>query len=198
MTTHSLLARVACLCLVGALAGCGGSKTDSNEPKASADASASSTGTGEPATQEPKSAKAAAELSAEFVTGKGPKTLAEAKGKVVIVDFWATYCGPCKKSFPKYQQLLDEFGSDLAVIAVSVDEPGDVKVDKLKDFAAKAKVSFAVVWDKEHKTAGTYNPEKMPTSFIIDKDGNIAHVHAGYEDGEENKIADEVRALIKK
>lgn len=142
--------------------------------------------------------KAAAELSVTPVTGEGPKSLAEAKGKVVIVDFWATYCDPCRKSFPKYQEMVDQFGGDLAVIAVSVDDPSDVQEDKLKDFAKETGVKFSVVWDKDHKTAGLYNPPKMPTSFIIDKDGNIVHRHAGYESGEEDKIAEEVKALLGK
>ena len=53
---------------------------------------------------------AAPEIAAEAVTGEGPATLADASGKVVILDFWATYCAPCKKSFPKYQELVDQFG----------------------------------------------------------------------------------------
>jgi cytochrome c biogenesis protein CcmG/thiol:disulfide interchange protein DsbE len=141
---------------------------------------------------------AAKELQAEFVTGEGPKTLADAKGKVVIVDFWATYCDPCRKSFPKYQELVDQFGGDLAVIAVSVDEPGDVSAEKIKAFADETGVKFAVVWDKEHKTADAYKPSKMPTSFVLDKEGNVRHTHAGYESGEEDKIAAEVKALLGK
>ncbi|MBL8741199.1 MAG: TlpA family protein disulfide reductase, partial [Myxococcales bacterium] len=91
---------------------------------------AASNTTGDGAADGPTAAagdgKAAAELVATYVTGEGPKTLAEAKGKVVIVDFWATYCDPCRKSFPKYQELVDQFGGELAVIAISVDEPSDV------------------------------------------------------------------------
>lgn len=141
---------------------------------------------------------AAKELQVEFVTGEGPKNLAEAKGKVVIVDFWATYCDPCRKSFPKYQELVDQFGGDLAVIAVSVDEPGDVSPEKIKAFADETGVKFAVVWDKEHKTADAYKPSKMPTSFVLDKEGIVRHTHAGYESGEEDKIAAEVKALLGK
>lgn len=142
--------------------------------------------------------KAAAELTATYVIGEGPKTLAEAKGKVVIVDFWATYCDPCRKSFPKYQELVDQFGGELAVIAISVDEPSDVDEAKLKEFAKETGVKFTILWDKEHKTADAFKPPKMPTSFILDKEGNVAHKHAGYEGGEEQKIADEVKALLGK
>ncbi|HSN97895.1 MAG TPA: TlpA disulfide reductase family protein [Candidatus Nanopelagicales bacterium] len=140
----------------------------------------------------------APEISASPVTGDGPKTLGEASGKVVILDFWATYCDPCKKSFPKYQEMVEEFGGDLAIIAISVDDPDDASEDKLKAFAAETGVKFPIVWDKDKSAAQKYNPPKMPTSFIIDKEGNVKHIHAGYESGEEAKIADEVKALLGK
>ena len=59
-------------------------------------------------------------------------------------------------------------------------------------------VTFAIVWDKEQKTAGVYKPPKMPTSYIIDKDGVLRHIHAGYESGEADKIDAEVSALLGK
>lgn len=179
----SLLAAAALAC--GVAAGCGGGGGGDGEGPKAANGAA-----GEGST--------AAEISATYVTGEGPKSLADAKGKVVILDFWATYCGPCKKSFPKYQELVDQFGGDLAVIAVSVDEPGDVSEEKLKEFAKETGVKFSILWDKEHKTADSYKPPKMPTSFILDKDGNVKFQHAGYESGEEDKIASEVKSLLGK
>ncbi len=185
--TLSLLVLGSALAWVGL--GCAGGGGEG--PKAT-DGDGSSAGSG------PASSGGAAEIQGTFVIGEGPKTLAEAKGKVVIVDFWATYCQPCKKSFPKYQELVDQFGGELAVIGVSVDEPGDVDEAKLKEFVASTKVKFPIIWDKEHKTAEAYKPPKMPTSFIIDKDGNVAHQHAGYESGEEEKIAEQVKKLLGK
>lgn len=138
----------------------------------------------------------APELSAEPVMGDGPTTLAEASGKVVIVDFWATYCDPCKKSFPKYQELVDQFGGDLTVIAVSVDDPEDASQEKLEEFVNSTGVKFSIVWDKEQATAKKYSPPKMPTSFVIDQTGVIRHVHAGYETGEEEEIEKEVQDLL--
>lgn len=141
--------------------------------------------------------KKAVELNgATFVQGDGPKNFADAKGKVVILDFWGTYCEPCKESFPKYQAMVEQFGGDLVIIAVSEDEP-DESVDKLKKFAEKAKAKFVILWDKEKTIAKVYDPQKMPTAFIIDKEGKIANIHAGYAAGEEKKIADEVKALLK-
>ncbi|EYF04339.1 TlpA family protein disulfide reductase [Chondromyces apiculatus] len=191
MISRSTIFRTAALCASVALSvaslGCGGS---------TAEAGGGATETG--ANQGGLVGQKAPEIAAAAVTGEGPKTLAEASGKVVILDFWATYCAPCKKSFPKYQEMVEELGSDVAVIAVSVDDPEDATEDKLKKFAEETGVKFSIVWDKDKATAGKYSPPKMPTSFIIDKDGNVKHVHAGYESGEEAKIADEVKALLGK
>lgn len=193
MTTHSIF-RASSLALVTALAlsaaGCGGGGTPAT------------TGGESPKTPEGGASGAvgskAPELSATPVSGDGPKKLADAAGKVVIVDFWATYCDPCKKSFPKYQQMVDQFGGELVVIGVSVDDPEDASEDKLKEFASATGAKFSIVWDKEQATAGKYSPPKMPTSYVIDKEGVVRHVHAGYESGEEDKIAEEVNALLGK
>jgi len=140
--------------------------------------------------------KEAPEVKGEAVGGDGPKSLAEGKGQVVIVDFWATFCDPCRKSFPAYQELVDKYAGDLAVIAVSVDDPEDVTADEVKQFADELGVTFSIVWDKSQETAGVYKPPKMPTSYVIDKDGVIRHIHAGYESGEQAKIDEEVGALL--
>lgn len=142
--------------------------------------------------------KPAPDFAAESVTGEGPATLKDAKGSVVILDFWATYCGPCKKSFPKYQALVEQFGGEVNVLAVSTDDAGDVTKAEIEEFAKKTGVKFAVVWDKAKEAAKLYSPPTMPTSFIIDKEGVVKHVHAGYKDGEEEEITNEVKALLGK
>lgn len=189
MTSKKLLhasALLAASALSLAAVGCGGGEAGSG---AANDASAAKGGLiGSPAP----------DFSAEPVTGNGPKTLADAKGKVVILDFWATFCEPCKKSFPKYQELADQFGSDLAVLAVSVDEPDSAKKDDLVKFAKDTGVKFSIVWDKDHQAVKKYSPPTMPSSFIIDKSGVVRHMHAGYQTGEEAKIAEEVKQLLGK
>jgi peroxiredoxin len=142
--------------------------------------------------------KPAPDFSADSVTGEGPSSLKDAKGTVVILDFWATFCGPCKKSFPKYQALVEKFGGEVNVLAVSVDEPDSVTKEQIVEFAKSTGVKFPVVWDKEQKAVKLYSPPTMPTSFVIDKEGVIRHVHAGYKDGEEDQIGEEVKALLGK
>ena len=138
----------------------------------------------------------APEVQAESVNGAGPATLAEAKGLVTIVDFWATYCDPCRKSFPKYQEMVDKFAGKLVVIGVSVDDPEDAGTEEIQAFADELGVTFPIVWDKEQKTAEAYKPAKMPTSFVIDKKGSIRHVHAGYTADEADDIVKEIEALL--
>jgi len=140
--------------------------------------------------------KDAPEVAGEYVAGDGPKTLADAKGTVTIVDFWGTFCEPCKKSFPKLQELVDTQAGKLFVIAVSQDDGEETKPEDIKKFAEELKVSFPIVWDKEKKTAGAYHPPKMPTTYLIDKKGTVRHVHGGYTEGEDEKLAKEVEALI--
>ncbi|MFP6685291.1 MAG: TlpA disulfide reductase family protein [Polyangiaceae bacterium] len=141
--------------------------------------------------------KKAPEVAGVYVGGDGPATIADAAGQVIIVDFWATYCEPCKKSFPMYQELVDKHAGAVVVIGVSVDDPEDVSQDDIKAFATELNVTFPIVWDKEHKTAEAYKPPKMPTSYVIDKSGNIRHVHSGYSPSEAEEIANEVDELLK-
>ena len=142
--------------------------------------------------------KAACEIEGEHVAGEGPATLAAAKGSVAIVDFWATWCEPCKKSFPAYQSISDKFAGKVAVIAVSVDDPDDKTADDLKTFAAEnGEVTFPLVWDKTKATSGQYKPETMPTSYIIDREGIVRHIHVGFKGDVTAKMDSEVEALLK-
>jgi peroxiredoxin len=143
---------------------------------------------------------AAPEIGSEAVSGDGPKTLKDAQGKIVILDFWGTFCEPCKKSFPKYQEIVDQFPGEVTVIAVAVDEPDSTKKEQLTAFAAENHAKFAIVWDKDHSAAEKYGMRSltMPSSFIIDKAGVVRHLHVGFKDGEEAKVAEEVKGLIGK
>ena len=147
--------------------------------------------------------KPAPAFSAEWIMGEGPKTLAEARGKVVIVDFWATYCDPCKKLFPKYQELVKQFGGEIAVIAISIDEKGDSQEEAkstkeaIQKFVKNAGVTFPIVWDIDQTAVNTYNPPKMPTSYLIDKAGIVRSVHAGYRGADEAMIVEEIKALLR-
>lgn len=142
--------------------------------------------------------KTACEVEAEHVMGEGPTDLGAARGMVVVVDFWATWCEPCKKSFPAYQAIVDKYAGKVAVIAISVDDPDDKSVDDLKQFAKlNGDVSFPIVWDKTKATSGQYKPSTMPTSYIIDQEGILRHIHVGFKGSAKADMDKQIEALLK-
>lgn len=122
-----------------------------------------------------------------------PTQLAQLKGKVVYVDFWASWCQPCRKSFPWMNALQQKYSSDAFVmLAVNVDS------DKaLADvFLQQVPANFPIVYDPNGEIASKYDLLGMPSSFIINKQGEIVFSHTGFF---ENKVADyqnEIESLL--
>ena len=123
--------------------------------------------------------------------GKERVALSSAAGKVLIVDFWATWCEPCRASFPAYQRLVDGAQGRLVVIGVSVDE----EPSGIAAFASETGVKFPLVWDEGQGAAKSYRPPTMPTSFVIDQHGVVRFVHAGFTAGDEAQIEAQVSSL---
>lgn len=139
----------------------------------------------------PAPGKNASSFSLTSVNG-GSKMAIE-KGKVTVVDFWATWCEPCKKSFPKYQELYVKYkASGLEILAVSVDEEKKDIPDFIKTYGAK----FPVGWDDGHKIAECFQPGTMPSAYVIDKSGVVKYVHTGYKNGEEKELEKEIKELL--
>ncbi len=135
----------------------------------------------------------APDLAGDSLNGHGKVSLAQWKGKVVLVDFWATWCEPCKKSFPRLEELHVKYGaSGLEIVGVSEDDEGN----GVKDFGGKYGAKFPLLWDKEKNIAGKWHPPAMPSSFIVDKKGVVRFVHLGYHDGEEKEIETELKSLL--
>jgi thiol-disulfide isomerase/thioredoxin len=132
-------------------------------------------------------------FSRPAVAGGGALSTDGAKGKVMIVDFWATYCTPCAKEFPKLQALADKHGGALVVYALSEDE----STDGISSFVRKTGVRFPIGWDSNNAISQRYKLDKMPTSFVVDRKGIIRFVHGGYVDGEEEQIGREVEQLMR-
>ena len=131
------------------------------------------------------------DLSTFALDGKLPDNL---KGKIVIVDFWASWCLPCAESFPALDELQKKYGDKLVVVAVNVDE----KASNMDKFLAKHNVSFCVVRDSGQKLVAVVSPETMPTSFILDGEGKVRFLHNGFHgDKTKKEYVSEIESLLK-
>jgi len=103
--------------------------------------------------------------------------LPDLDGKVILLDFWASWCAPCKASFPAMDEIYQDYKDQgFVILAVSVDNTAKA----YKKFADKSEVTFPLMLDTEKKLVSTAEIEAMPTSFLIDKKGIIRSVHKGY------------------
>jgi peroxiredoxin len=128
-------------------------------------------------------------------TLSGPNLrLGEQRGQVVMINFWASWCGPCKQEMPHLNRLHDKYrDAGFALLGVNVDD------DPVKAAAAAAAlgVRFPVLLDAAKDVSRLYGLSAMPTTVVIDRDGRVRHVHKGYREGYENLYDQQVRALVK-
>lgn len=117
-------------------------------------------------------------------------------GKVVLVDFWASWCAPCRASFPCFSRLHQKYAAKgLVIVGVGVDDDPA----KYQAFIAKQKVSFALVHDAKHKAAAFFSPASMPMSYIVDRKGVIRYIHTGFKGAKtEAEYDKEIQELLAK
>jgi thiol-disulfide isomerase/thioredoxin len=117
-------------------------------------------------------------------------------GKVVLVDFWASWCGPCKASFPCFNRLHQKYaGKGLVIVGIGVDEDPA----KYQAFVSKQKVAFALAHDAKHKAAAFFAPSTMPTSYLVDRKGIIRYIHSGFKGAKtEAEYAKKIEELLAK
>jgi len=109
---------------------------------------------------------------------KGDVTLESLRGKAVLVDFWASWCGPCRQSFPWMNDLQRKYGDKgLAIVAVNLDKDREFA----SSFLAEVPASFTVAFDPAGKTAESYKVKAMPTTFLISPDGKLLVTHTGFD-----------------
>lgn len=119
--------------------------------------------------------------------------LEDTLGQVIYLDFWASWCGPCKISFPDMIKLQTEFETEgFLIVAISVDED----IDDAIRFAQKFPVNFTILSDTDGHVAALYNVPAMPTSYLIDQSGKIAHMHTGYRPGDIEQLRQKIRELV--
>jgi cytochrome c biogenesis protein CcmG/thiol:disulfide interchange protein DsbE len=131
--------------------------------------------------------------SPAMAEGVGPLNLNAYKGKVVYLDFWASWCGPCKQSFPYMMSLERKYGSDgFVVIAVNVDKDRS----KAEAFLRKTGHAFPIIFDPKGMLPSKYKIKDMPTSILIGRHGQIRFVHKGFYAQRESAYEEQIRELI--
>lgn len=124
-----------------------------------------------------------------------PKPPEDLKGKVVLIDFWASWCEPCRESFPVMDALQKKYADKgFVILAVNVDE----ERKDMEEFLKKNKPSFTVVRDAKQKLVEKVEVGTMPSSFLIDREGKVRFMHSGFK-GEETrkKYQEEIESLLK-
>jgi peroxiredoxin len=127
--------------------------------------------------------------------GSGTVALKDLRGKVVLVDFWGTFCVPCRQSFPKLQALQAKFASSRFII-IGISEDVAESKGKIPGFADTYGAKFTLGWDEDNSIANAYSPGKMPSSFIIDQKGILRFAHIGVDEGYEGEVEKEIKELL--
>lgn len=114
-------------------------------------------------------------------------------GKVVYLDFWASWCSPCVTSFPWMQQMHETYSDQgLVVVAVNMDQEPELAEQFLKQY----KVAFRIAYLNDGKLAEYFGVETMPTSFLIDRQGNVRFKHAGFHEHKQPEYEAHIRQLL--
>lgn len=127
------------------------------------------------------------------VDGKTVK-LSDYKGKIVIIDFWATWCPPCRKGIPDLISIQKEFKKDVVVIGVSLDAEKTIK--DVPGFIKEYGINYPIVYGDDKITIDYGGIRSIPTSFVVDKKGNVVDSHIGLVD--KNVFISKIKELLKK
>ena len=120
--------------------------------------------------------------------------LGEQRGRVVLVNFWATWCGPCRQEMPHLNKLYEKYkASGFVLLGVNVDDDSAQAVG----VATKLGVTFPVLPDADKRVSRQYDLSAMPSTVLIDRDGKVRFVHRGYREGVEQNYEAQIRALLK-
>lgn len=127
---------------------------------------------------------------------KAGETLAlgDLKGQVVMINFWATWCGPCRKEMPLLDALYKRYSKlGFTLVGVNVEEDSSGADDYLKE----TPVSFPILLDAKNQVSELYDVNAMPTTVLVDREGNMRFLHKGYKPGDENEYQNWIRTLIR-
>lgn len=119
--------------------------------------------------------------------------LSELRGEVVMINFWATWCAPCREEMPLLNQLYEQYRKvGFTLLAVNIDDDPA----KARAMARKLGVNFPVLFDTDKRVSKLYDVAAMPSTLLIDRDGRVRYVHRGYVAGVEKKYQSQIRELL--
>ncbi len=137
----------------------------------------------------------AANCALEKFDGPGKLELSQFRGRYVYVDFWASWCGPCKQSFPFMNEIKKAYeAKGITVVAISTDEKSSDATEFLKDQQAK----FTVVRDGDGKCAKEFGVKSMPSSYILGKNGEVIYSHKGFRPSDKAEILKQLELVSDK
>jgi peroxiredoxin len=123
-----------------------------------------------------------------------PVSLADLKGQVVLINFWASWCGPCRQEMPILDQLYKKYkAAGFTLLGVNVEPKSGDAVAFLK----ATPVSFPILFDTQSKVSTLYEVSGMPSTVIVDRKGTVRYVHHGYKPGDEGEYLDQIRSLMR-
>jgi peroxiredoxin len=121
-------------------------------------------------------------------------SLTQYRGQVVMINFWASWCGPCRQEMPLLESIYKKYNRlGFTLLGVNV-EPDSKAAD---DWLKSTPVTFPILYDKESKVSKLYDVAGMPSTVIIDRSGKLRVLHRGYKPGDENEYLDSIRSLIR-
>jgi thiol-disulfide isomerase/thioredoxin len=137
----------------------------------------------------------APDFQARSISGDAQVVLHEMRGKVVLVDFWASWCAPCNAAMPQLEKLSKEFPADrFVVLGVNVDK----KLDDARRALERRPVTYANASDPTGMLPKRFGLETMPTSYLIDQDGVVRLVHRGFRNGDMDTLREQIQKLLDK
>lgn len=137
--------------------------------------------------------KPAPDFTLKSLSGKNMK-LSEYAGNVVMLNFWASWCGPCRKEMPLLNELHKKYEA-LGFVILGVNVEQELKL--AKSFLADTPVDFPILFDSSNKVSKAYDVIAMPTTIMIDRNGQVRYLHKGYKAGDEKKYKKMVKKLIR-
>jgi peroxiredoxin len=121
-------------------------------------------------------------------------SLDKLKGQVVMLNFWASWCGPCRQEMPLLDQMHKRYSAlGFTMIGVNV----EANTQDAEKWLSQTPVTFPVLFDKENKVSKLYDVNAMPSTVFIDRKGNVRYLHRGYKPGDESEYLNQIRALLK-